>query len=215
MNTRKMFFRAAYISATLAAGAALSLGAANAQGKTPAKPANNMAASAAAAPTPSPKILVIDRNAILANAKVGKDIVRQVNEYTKKAQAEFKGESEALQREGQQLQQQVAILSASVKAQKVKAFQNKETAFQAKVEKRQNQIQGGVMQARQKVEQALGPILQGIMAERGANLLLDRGAVIYGTIDVDITGVAIQRLDQKMTSVKVELVNPPAGSKGQ
>lgn len=210
-----MFSRAAGISAALAIGAALSLGTANAQDNAAPKPANNMKAAAAAEPTPSPKILVIDRNAILANSKVGKDIVRQVNEYTKKAQTDFKSESDALQREGQQLQQQIAILSASVKAQKVKAFQNKETAFQAKVEKRQNQIQGGVLQARQKVEQALGPILQGIMAERGANLLLDRGAVIFGTIDVDITGVAIQRLDQKMTTVKVELVNPPANSQQQ
>jgi hypothetical protein len=40
-------------------------------------------------------------------------------------------------------------------------------------------------------------------------LLLDRGAIVWGTGDIDITRTAIQRLDQKMSSVKVNLVSPP------
>jgi outer membrane protein len=168
-------------------------------------------AGAAKQAAPSPKILVIDRAAILRNSKVGKDIVRQVNAYTQSAEHDFKGESDELRRQGQQLQQQVAILAPDVKAQKIRAFQAKQEAFQKKVEDRQGKIQGGVLKARQQVEQALGPILQGIMAERGANLLLDRNAVVLGTVDVDITNTAIQRLDQKMPSVKVTLTDPPPG----
>ena len=62
------------------------------------------------------------------------------------------------------------------------------------------------------MEQALGPILQGIMKERGANLLLDRSAVVLGTdSNIDITGVAVQRLNEKMPAIKVELVPPPPG----
>jgi hypothetical protein len=66
------------------------------------------------------------------------------------------------------------------------------------------------------MEQALGPILQGIMKERGANLLLDRSAVVLGTDStIDITGVAVQRLNQKMPSLKVDLVPPPPGMVAQ
>jgi hypothetical protein len=83
------------------------------------------------------------------------------------------------------------------------------------VQTRQSQIQGGVLQARQQVEKALGPILQGILRERHANLLFDRNAIVLGTVNVDITGVAVQRLDQKMPYVKVNLVNPPPGSQQQ
>ena len=137
--------------------------------------------------------------------------MEQVNAYTKSAENDFKGESDSLRREGQQLQQQVAILAPDVKAKKIQAFEIKQQAFQKKVEERQGKIQGGVLKARQQVEAALGPILQGIMAERGANLLLDRNAVVLGTVDVDITGTAIQRLDQKMPTVKVNLIDPPPG----
>jgi len=167
--------------------------------------------AAATKAAPAPKILVIDRAAILRNSKVGKDIVRQVSAFTQSAEHDFKGESDELRQEGQQLQQQVAILAPDVKAKKIQAFEAKQQAFQQKVEDRQGKIQGGVLKARQQVEQALGPILQGIMTERGANLLLDRNAVVLGTVDVDITNAAIQRLDQKMPSVKVTLTDPPPG----
>ena len=163
----------------------------------------------------SPKILVIDRNAILRASKVGQDIVRQVTAYTRSAEGEFRAQGNALQTEGRALQQQVAILAPDVKAKKIRDFQAKQAAFQRKVEARQGLIQGGVFKARQQVEGALGPILKGIMQERGANLLFDRSAVLYSTLNIDITGVAIQRLDQKMPSVKVQLVALPAGLQAQ
>jgi len=164
---------------------------------------------------PAPKILVIDRNAILRASKVGQDIVRQVTAYTRSAESEFRAQGNALQTEGRALQQQVAILAPDVKAKKIRDFQGKQAAFQRKVEARQGLIQGGVFKARQQVEGALGPILQGIMQERGANLLFDRSAVLYSTLNIDITGVAIQRLDQKMPSVKVQLTALPAGLQAQ
>jgi Skp family chaperone for outer membrane proteins len=162
-----------------------------------------------AAGTPVPKILVINREAILRLSKVGQDIVKQVNGYTQAAEKEFKGQGEQLRKDGAALQQQLAILAPDVKAKKIADFENRQRALQAKVEARQQQIQGGVLQARQKIETALGPIVQGIMQERGATLLLDRGAIVWGTGDIDITRTAIQRLDQKMSSVKVNLVSPP------
>jgi len=161
--------------------------------------------------TPAPKILVINRSAILQGSKVGQDIVRQVQGFTQSAETEFKAEGEGLRRDQQALQQQIAILAPDVKAKKIKDFQARAAAFQQKVQARQGQIQYGVLKARQQVEQALGPILQGIMAERGANLLLDRQAIVLGTVDVDVTAQAIQRLDQKLPSVKVQLTNPPPG----
>lgn len=164
---------------------------------------------------PAPKILVIDRNAILRASKVGQDIVRQVNGYTQSAESSFRAEGDALQKEGRALQQQVAILAPDVKAKKIRDFQNKQAAFQRKVEARQGLIQGGVFKARQQVEAALGPILKGIMMERGANLLLDRSSIVLGTVNIDITSIAVQRLDQKMPTVKVDLVALPAGLQAQ
>jgi len=53
------------------------------------------------------------------------------------------------------------------------------------------------------------------MAERGANMMLDRNAVILGSNDVDITGLTIQRLNEKLPTLKVELVPLPPGMQQQ
>ena len=163
--------------------------------------------------TPAPKVLVIDRTAILRGSKVGEDIGKQVKAFTQTAETEFKGESDHLKAEGRKLQQQLAILSPAVKKQRIAAFEREQKAFQAKVQTRQNEIQRGVLMARQKVEQALGPILQGIMAERGANLLIDRGVVLLSTVDIDVTPLAIDRLNKKLPAVKVSLVKAPKNAK--
>lgn len=204
MTKSKFAIRTTMVAAVLALGA----GQAVAQAPAPNKPH----AAPATGQVPAPKIIVIDRQAILRASKVGQDIVRQVNSYTTQAENEFRAQNDALQKESAALQQQVAILAPDVRAQKVKAFQAKEAAFKQKVEARQSLIQGGVLKARQQVEAALGPILQGIMQERGANLLLDRGAVVLGMVDIDVTQLAVQRLDQKLPTVKVQLVAAPAGA---
>ena len=162
-------------------------------------------------PLPAPKILVIDRGLILRASKVGQDIVRQVQALSQQAEVELKGQDQALQNEYRSLQQQMAILSASVKQQREQQFEAKRVAFQKKIQERQGLIQGGLFKARQQVEQALAPILQGILKERGGNLLLDRNAVMLSTVDIDITGIAVQRLNQKLPSVKVTLAPLPPG----
>jgi outer membrane protein len=200
MRKSKLVIRAALAAAGLAAA----LTAAQAQAPAPNKPHPVAAASGAVAP----KILVVDRAAILRLSKVGLNIVSQVNALTTSAETQFGAEKAALQKEEQTLQQQSAILAPDVKAQKEKAFEAKVTAFQKKVQDRQSMIQGGVMNARRQVEAALGPILQGIMAERGANLLLDRQDVVLAMVDIDVTKLTIQRLDQKLPMVKVTLASP-------
>ena len=202
MMKSKLIIRAAFAATAFAAA----LTAAEAQAPAPNKA--HAQATAARAAVPMPKILVVDRSAILRLSKVGMDIVRQVNALTSSAESQFGAEKAALQKEEQTLQQQSAILAPDVKAQKEKAFEAKVSAFQKKVQDRQGMIQAGVMNARRQVEAALGPILQGIMAERGANLLLDRQEVVLAMVDIDVTKLTIQRLDQKLPSVKVTLASP-------
>ena len=47
--------------------------------------------------------------------------------------------------------------------------------------RRKQMIQGGFLKAQQTIAQALEPILQGIMQQRGANMILDKNAVVYAS----------------------------------
>jgi outer membrane protein len=155
---------------------------------------------------PAPKILVINRSAILQFSKVGQDIARQVQGDANQAKADMAAQGRALEAEGQALQQQVAILAPDAKQKKIAAFQAKEAALQGAAQRKEAQIQGGLEKAQQAVEVVLGPILQGLMQQRGANMILDKNAVVFANNSAfDITPQAIDQLNQKMSTYKVTL----------
>jgi outer membrane protein len=160
---------------------------------------------------PAPKIIVIDRNFILQRSSAGQEMVNQTQTLSKTAETELKTQEAQLQAEATQLQQQLAILAPEVRDQKEKEFTSKQQAFQGKVAQRQAEIQAGFNKAAHQLEVALEPILKAIMVERGANMVMDRSAIILSSVDVDVTPVAVQRLDKTLPHVKVELTPVPAG----
>jgi len=176
--------------------------------------ANMLPALAAPPPAiPAPKILVIDRAAILTQSKVGQDVARQARAYSDQAKADLAAQAKSLQAQEQALQQQIAILAPDVKNQKIKEFQGKEAALQALVTKKEQMIQYGNYLATQQIAAAVGPIVKQLMQERGANMVLDRNSVVSASDNsFDITVVAIDRLNQKLSSLKVNLASPPAGA---
>ena len=165
-------------------------------------------------PQIQPRILLIDRQAILRQSKVGQDVAKQVQTYADQAKADIAGQQKALQAEAQQLQQQVAILAADARAKKVQAFEAKQAGMQAVAQKREAAIQGGFMKAQQTIAQTLEPILNALMQQRGANMILDKNALVFASPDAvkafDITQAAVVQLDQKLPNLKVTLATAPA-----
>jgi outer membrane protein len=171
-----------------------------------------MAAEPATGAAPVARILMVDLRRVMAMSKVGQDIQKQVVDLKRQAQAELGGEGQALQRDRTALEQQAAILAPDVKARKARDFDARVAAFQKKLQQRGGLIQGGVLKAQQQVEQALGPILQGLMQERRATVLLDRSAVLLAPNAIDVTGDVIRRLDMKMPTAKVVPTPLPQGA---
>lgn len=213
MKTPKaLWAAAAFAAVTLMLGAV----AASAQ-PVPAKPATPAAgakpAAAATGKAPTAVILFLDRGTVLRQSAVGKDMYAQVEALAKKMEADFAPENKKLQTDVQALQSQAAVLSAEVRQQKIKELETRRAAFQKKVQDRQTAIQTGLGTARSQVEKSLGPILEKIMVERGANLLLDRGLVVLGATNLDVTSTVIQRLNTALPKVVVTPAAPKAPAK--
>ena len=171
------------------------------------------AAALAQGNPPGPRVVVIDKVAILQRSKVGLDVAKQVQALANQARNELTAQGQALQTEGRQLQQQVAILAPDLKQKRMAAFEAKQRSLQGAAQKKDEQIKGGFLLARQAMEEALGPILQEVVKERGANLVLDKQAVVFANNGAfDITGEVISRLDRKMPTYKVTLAAAPAPS---
>ena len=171
-----------------------------------------LSATPVLADPPQAKIVVLDRAAILQFSKAGQDIARQMQSYATQAKNDLQAQGRALEKEGQQLQQQVAILAPDVKQKRLEAFQDRQRSLQSIAQRKDEQLKAGFAQARATMEQALGPILQQLVKERGANLVLDKQAVVFANASgFDITGEAINRLNQKLPAIKVDMnAKPPA-----
>jgi outer membrane protein len=196
--------KAVTASVTTAIAAAFMISATFAQPAAAPRPAAPAAAPAAAPKKAGPAvILFVDRGAIVRNSTVGKDMFKQVEALAKKMETDYKPENDKLQSDIQALQAQFQVLAPDAREAKRKELEGRRQAFQKKIQDRQGEIQNGMNKARQTLEATLGPILEQMMVERGANLLLDRGMVVLGSVDLDVTQVAIQRLDRALPKITV------------
>ena len=157
-----------------------------------------------------PVIAVIDRDAILQRSKVGQDIARQVQALANQARTKLSARRQALENETSALEKQAASLSPEDRQKRAAALQEKQVSFQQDVQREDAQIQGALRQANMQVAKAMAPILEQVVKEHGANMVLDKRAVIAASDPAfDISDDIISRLDKKLTSVTVALP-PPA-----
>ena len=172
-------------------------------------------ATTAFADPPQPKIVVLDRAAIMQFSKAGQDIAKQMQAYSAQAKVDLQARGRSLEAEEKNLQQQVAILAPDVKAKKIADFQARQQALQGEVAKKDEQMRYAYALARQQMETKLGPILQALVKSHGANMVLDKQAVVFATQSgFDITGDAINQLNQQLPTVKVNFnVTPPPAPK--
>src|SRR6476620_11126486 len=89
---------------------------------------------------PQPKIVVLDRRAIMSFTKAGQDIAKQMQAYSNQAKNELASRGKALQNEGRSLQQQVAILAPDLKQKKLQEFAAREQSLQNEVQRRDQQM---------------------------------------------------------------------------
>ena len=97
----------------------------------------------------------------------------------------------ALQAEGRTLQQQVAILAPDLKAKKLAAFQAREQSLQGAAQRKDEQIKAGLRPGAPDDGRQLGPILQQLVKERGANMVLDKQAVVFAHPRAALTSPAM------------------------
>jgi Skp family chaperone for outer membrane proteins len=157
---------------------------------------------------PVARLEVLDRAALLRSSVAGKNIEAQVQALTNGAENELRPRSLALKAVSEELQWQVSSLPVDEIAQDQADFTQRRDAFHQKVQERQDQIRAAVALAQKQVEAVAGPLVQQIMADDGANILVDRMAVVIGDPRLDITPRAITKLDAALTHVDVVLSVP-------
>ena len=178
---------------------ALAVGPAQAQAQTP--PPVGVA--------PASTVVVLDRDLLFSQSRFGQRISRDIEE----ASEDLAAENQAIQAD---LEAEELALTARRDAMEMEAFRGLATAFDERVTRiRQTQdakaraIGQETERAQQVFLEQVNPVLVQLARETGALVILDRRNVIASADQVDITTLALERIDAVLGEGEALLRTPP------
>lgn len=182
-------------------------------------------------------VLVVDQRAIIQSSEAGKSISTQVktmrDAVSKELQAErdkvlkaaetAKASEDGFRKDVEAFQKEAGVMSPDQRAAKEKTLKAKAEELNKGREsiqqlarkaeelriQRARELQKSISDATNELAKVLRPILEEIVAERKATLLIDKNDVMFSAPEFDVTDEVKKRLDAKLKTVKVEKASLP------
>lgn len=166
------------------------------------------------------QVLVMSEERILRESAVGQHIASELQRIGQEIQGELAPLGQSIQQENEALTAETSALSEEAIRQRpdlvsrLQTLQQDAQQFELRRRQAQQEIVATERAAMQPVLETLQGVLQEIVQERGAVLLLDRASVVYAGESIDISASAIERLNQRMTTTPVNRVRVPQQGQG-
>lgn len=167
------------------------------------------------------KIFVVDEAKVRTDSKIGKDIASKLGQIKSELvtkldletlQKEIKTEDEALKPQVASLTKEALAANPTLKA-RVDALNKKTNEFMQKADIVNQNLQQQENGALARFFQALGPAVEYVGKEAGADVVLSSGATLYYKNAVDISAKVIARLDATTpTLASLPQPAPPPGA---
>ena len=154
---------------------------------------------------PAPKIAIVDVQAILREALSAKSARKQMGALARKEQALLAEEEKKLRAQDQELQQQRAILTPEVFAKRQQALQADVGRLQSKSRTLRLTLDQALGRTMEQIQLVLIDELRKLLSELDLNVILHRSQIVIAVDDFDITKPALERLNERLPSVKLKL----------
>lgn len=181
---------------------ALALGATGLAG-TAALGQQQPASPAAGKKLPPAVAAIVDYQRILHDAKSAQSIRDQIEARRKAYLDKLSKEEQRLHLQDVELARQRGILSPEAFAAKREAFEEQVQTAQRLAQETRRELEVASQTALGTVREAVVQIVDALADERGFNLVLPSSAVLLFSPGIDLTDEVLQRLDQKLPTVKV------------
>lgn len=131
----------------------------------------------------------------------------------KSAQTALQAQAGQLQQRAQQLSQPLQTEAEAIQKvtngkepdealqARIRALQAKEADANRELQERQRGFERNRAYVAEQIEAKVNPIIQQIMQQRGANIVMDRNAAVMSTEAVDVTGAVLAQLNTQLPSV--------------
>jgi len=157
-----------------------------------------------------PGLCLLSREALFANAAVGKAASARLAQLAQEAQAEVDAERKPLDTDIQAFQAEAAKLTPAQRTQREQALQPRLQAVQAKGQLRGREIEATRAKALTQIAGYAQPVIASAYAQHKCGLLIDRNTVFGGNMAGDLTADVVKGLDAKITTISFNRETLPA-----
>lgn len=151
----------------------------------------------------NPGIIVVDLQQILREADAVQALQAQVGAAREAFQAEIRQREEELRQRDQELARERPDLPPEAYAARRQALADELAALQSAVQERRRQLDQAMNEGMRQVQSVLLPILQNLTEQQGAFLLLSKTSIVLVRPELEITDVALARLNEALPTVTV------------
>lgn len=154
-----------------------------------------------AAAAASPKIVIVDVDAILGKSKAAQSLQKQLKEKRESFQKEFAGKEAQLKESEKTLMAEREKLSQEEFAKKRQEYEQKIMETRKLYQKRRNSLDQGVAKAMGTLRKSIAEAAAEVSDEKGYDIVLTREGVMIAEKSLDITEDVLKKLDAKVTNI--------------
>lgn len=148
-----------------------------------------------------PGVCLLSREAIFANAAVGRAATARLQELSRAAQAEVDVERTPLEAEAKALQ---ALPESAQTTARREAFAIKWQALQLKAQHNSREIEATRVKALGRISNDAQPVIAQVYSQKKCGLLFDRNSALGGNFSNDLTADVVKALDIKVQTITFE-----------
>ncbi|QNL18667.1 OmpH family outer membrane protein [Hyphobacterium sp. CCMP332] len=166
-------------------------------------------------------ILVINEDQILRESAVGQHIATRLQAISTELDGELRALRTPIDEEAERLNAETAAITQEAIQQRPDLLQRIQTVsqqaqeFEARRQQYSNELVATERAAMRPVLEALQAVLQEVVEDRNADIVIDRGALVYAGQSVDASVDVIERLNARLPTVPVNRVRLPEGDAQQ
>lgn len=158
-----------------------------------------------------PGVCLLSREAIFANAAVGKAASARLAELTTAAQAEIDARRPALETEARALEGQP---DNAANRPRREALAQSWQALQAQAAHSSREIEATRAKALERIATEAQPVIAQVYGQKNCGLLFDRGAALGGNFANDLTADVVRALDARIQTITFERERLPQQQPG-
>ena len=144
------------------------------------------------------QILTLDADRLFSDSRFGQKIASDIQDVTEELAAENRRIAQELETEEQALTDQRAEMEAEAFRAAAEEFDSKVQEIRRQQDAKERDITARVQRAQEAFLGVVQPVLGQIMIDADASVILDRRTVVLGRNAIDITDIAVTRIDEEI-----------------